>query len=127
MPCAITAQATESAAPQPGSSADSSALARQKPVLQMPACEGAGFFTLSKRKGTVASFRLKTARLDRFHGGSVGRPRGSLVHWVRPELVAGVKFLTWTDDNLLGQVGRAPVSSGFLRHHIRVMTPDLTD
>jgi ATP-dependent DNA ligase len=34
------------------------------------------------------------------------------VHWVRPELVAEVKFLTWTDDNLLGQVGRAPVSAG---------------
>src|SRR5437868_9004306 len=28
----------------------------------------AGFFTLSKRKGAPASFRLKTARLDRFHG-----------------------------------------------------------
>ncbi len=28
----------------------------------------------------------------------------SRVHWVRPELVAGVKFLTWTDDNLLRQV-----------------------
>jgi ATP-dependent DNA ligase len=26
------------------------------------------------------------------------------VHWVRPELVAEVKFLTWTDDNLLHQV-----------------------
>jgi ATP-dependent DNA ligase len=26
------------------------------------------------------------------------------VHWVRPELVADVKFLTWTDDNLLRQV-----------------------
>jgi bifunctional non-homologous end joining protein LigD len=25
------------------------------------------------------------------------------VHWVRPELVA-VKFLTWTEDNLLRQV-----------------------
>jgi ATP-dependent DNA ligase len=25
----------------------------------------------------------------------------SRVHWVRPELVAQVKFLTWTDDNLL--------------------------
>jgi ATP dependent DNA ligase C terminal region len=25
-------------------------------------------------------------------------------HWVRPELVAEVKFLTWTDDNLLRQV-----------------------
>jgi ATP-dependent DNA ligase len=28
----------------------------------------------------------------------------SRVHWVRPELVAEVKFLTWTDDNLLCQV-----------------------
>jgi bifunctional non-homologous end joining protein LigD len=29
--------------------------------------------------------------------------RLSRVHWVRPELVAEVKFLTWTDDNLLRQ------------------------
>jgi ATP-dependent DNA ligase len=28
----------------------------------------------------------------------------SRVHWVRPELVAEVKYLTWTDDNLLQQV-----------------------
>ena len=27
----------------------------------------------------------------------------SRVHWVRPELVAEVKYLTWTDDNLLGR------------------------
>jgi len=42
-----------------------------------------------------------------------GMPRDSLlgsplvlsrVHWVRPELVAEVKYLTWTDDNLLRQV-----------------------
>jgi ATP-dependent DNA ligase len=26
------------------------------------------------------------------------------VHWVRPELVAEVKYLTWTDNNLLRQV-----------------------
>jgi bifunctional non-homologous end joining protein LigD len=26
------------------------------------------------------------------------------VHWVRPDLVAEVKYLTWTDDNLLRQV-----------------------
>ena len=30
--------------------------------------------------------------------------RLSRVHWVRPELVAEVKYLTWTDDNLLRQV-----------------------
>jgi bifunctional non-homologous end joining protein LigD len=28
----------------------------------------------------------------------------SRVHWVRPELVAEVKFLAWTEDNLLRQV-----------------------
>ena len=28
----------------------------------------------------------------------------SRVHWVRPELVAEVKFLTWPDENLLRQV-----------------------
>ena len=28
--------------------------------------------------------------------------RLSRVHWVQPEFVAEVKFLTWTDDNLLG-------------------------
>jgi bifunctional non-homologous end joining protein LigD len=28
----------------------------------------------------------------------------SRVHWVRPELVAEVKHLTWTEDNLLRQV-----------------------
>jgi bifunctional non-homologous end joining protein LigD len=28
----------------------------------------------------------------------------SRVHWVRPELVAEVKFLTWTEGNLLRQI-----------------------
>ena len=28
----------------------------------------------------------------------------SRVHWVRPELIAEVKYLTWTGDNLLRQV-----------------------
>jgi hypothetical protein len=28
----------------------------------------------------------------------------SRVHWVRPELVAEVRFLTWTEDDLLRQV-----------------------
>jgi len=28
----------------------------------------------------------------------------SRVHWVRPELVVEVKFLTWTEDHLLRQV-----------------------
>jgi len=26
------------------------------------------------------------------------------VHWVRPEVVVEVTYLTWTEDNLLGQV-----------------------
>ena len=38
-------------------------------------------------------------------GSRFGSPLGlSRVHWVRPELVAEVKLLTWTDDNLLRQV-----------------------
>ena len=38
-------------------------------------------------------------------GGRFGSPLVfSRVHWVRPELVAEVKFLTWTGDNLLRQV-----------------------
>jgi bifunctional non-homologous end joining protein LigD len=28
----------------------------------------------------------------------------SRVHWVRPEVVVGVTYLTWTEDNLLRQV-----------------------
>jgi bifunctional non-homologous end joining protein LigD len=39
-------------------------------------------------------------RTSRFHSPLVL----SRVHWVRPELVAEVKYLTWTDDNLLRQV-----------------------
>jgi ATP-dependent DNA ligase len=38
-------------------------------------------------------------------GSRFGPPlRLSRVRWVRPELVAEVRFLTWTDDNLLRQV-----------------------
>ena len=36
----------------------------------------------------------------------------SRVHWVRPELVAEVKFLTWTDDNLLRQVVYEGIARG---------------
>jgi ATP-dependent DNA ligase len=32
----------------------------------------------------------------------------SRVHWVRPELVAEVKYLTWTDNNLLRTTSRHP-------------------
>ena len=45
-------------------------------------------------------FELPPPRSSRFGSPLVlGR-----VHWVRPELVAEVKFLSWTDDNLLRQV-----------------------
>ena len=51
----------------------------------------AGFFTLSKRKGAPASFRLKTARLDRFHGGIGGRPgsAGGIVGAAQTPAAAG--------------------------------------
>src|SRR5215831_14887853 len=43
-------------------------------------------------------------------------PTLSRVHWVRPELVAEVKFLTWTEDNLLRQLSvsrrRSPTPRG---------------
>jgi ATP-dependent DNA ligase len=46
----------------------------------------------------------------------------SRVHWVRPELVAEVKFLTWTDDNLLRQVVyeglREDKPAGGVRHPV---------
>jgi ATP-dependent DNA ligase len=45
---------------------------------------------------------LKTGSL--FHADFGSSLILSRVHWVRPELVAEVKFLTWTDDNLLRQV-----------------------
>jgi ATP-dependent DNA ligase len=31
----------------------------------------------------------------------------SRVHWVRPEVVVEVTYLTWTEDNLLRQAGAA--------------------
>jgi len=43
----------------------------------------------------------------------------SRVHWVRPELVAEVKYLTWTEDNLLRQV----VYEGFARRQASVRGP----
>jgi ATP-dependent DNA ligase len=49
-------------------------------------------------------------------GGRFGSPLVlSRVHWVRPELVAEVKFLTWTSDNLLRQV----VYQGLRWHKMR--------
>jgi ATP-dependent DNA ligase len=50
--------------------------------------------------GRPDAARRAAASLDRFGSPLVlGR-----VHWVRPELVAELKFLAWTEDNLLRQV-----------------------
>ena len=39
------------------------------------------------------------------HDSRFGSPlRLSRVHWVRPEVVVEVTYLTWTEDNLLRQV-----------------------
>jgi bifunctional non-homologous end joining protein LigD len=56
--------------------------------------------------------RLQPLAIDRMpldvpppRGSRFGSPLVlSCVHWVRPDLVAEVKFLTWTADNLLRQV-----------------------
>ncbi len=56
--------------------------------------------------------RLRPLQIDRIPL-DVGPPRAtrfgsplvlSRVHWVRPELVVEVKYLTWTEDGLLRQV-----------------------
>jgi ATP-dependent DNA ligase len=56
----------------------------------------------------------KAATADDFHNAARGpaavrqslriAARSQPVYWVRPELVAEVRYLTWTDDNLLRQV-----------------------
>jgi hypothetical protein len=45
----------------------------------------------------------------------------SRVHWVRGELVAEVKYLTWTEDNLLRQVVYEGLREG--RRRLRFATP----
>ena len=48
----------------------------------------------------ISVFDLPPPRDNRF-GSPLTLSRD---HWVRPELVAEVKYLTWTEDNLLRQV-----------------------
>jgi ATP-dependent DNA ligase len=50
--------------------------------------------------------RLQPLATDRMpRGARFGSPLVlSRMHWVRPELVAEVKFVAWTEDNLLRQV-----------------------
>ncbi|MBV9198563.1 MAG: hypothetical protein JO320_04570 [Alphaproteobacteria bacterium] len=53
----------------------------------------------------AAHDRQDAARWPPPRGSRFGSPlRLSRVHWVRPALVAEVKFLTWTEENLLRQV-----------------------
>ena len=47
----------------------------------------------------------------------------SRVHWVRPELVAEVKFLTWTEDNLLRQVVYQGLREDKPAHEVRRKMP----
>jgi bifunctional non-homologous end joining protein LigD len=48
----------------------------------------------------------------------------SRVHWVRPELVAEVKFLTWTADNLLRQVVYEGLREDKLARDVRREVPN---
>jgi bifunctional non-homologous end joining protein LigD len=50
----------------------------------------------------------------------------SRVHWVRPELVAEVKYLTWTDDNLLRQVVYGGLREGKPAAEVRRPVPHPT-
>jgi ATP-dependent DNA ligase len=45
------------------------------------------------------------------------------VHWVRPELVAEVTFLTWTDDGLLRQVVFQGLRQDKPARDVRLETP----
>jgi len=45
------------------------------------------------------------------------------VHWVRPELVAEVKYLTWTEDNLLRQVVYEDLREGKPATEVRRSVP----
>jgi bifunctional non-homologous end joining protein LigD len=66
------------------------------------------------------SARLKPLATDRMpldvpppRGSRFGSPLVlSRVHWVRPELVAEVTYLEWTDDGLLRHVGLSRVAGG---------------
>ena len=58
-----------------------------------------GFAALSEPNAVIAT-RNPISRLR-----TLGSPlKLSKVHWVRPEVVVEVTYLTWTEDNLLRQV-----------------------
>ncbi|HEX3415367.1 MAG TPA: hypothetical protein VHT21_03025 [Stellaceae bacterium] len=61
--------------------------------------------TISASTVSMVPATIEHAGLSQLDSGRFGSPLVlSRVHWVRPELVAEVKFLTWTEDNLLRQV-----------------------
>jgi hypothetical protein len=49
----------------------------------------------------------------------------SRVHWVRPELVAEVEYLAWTEDNLLRQVVYEGLREDKPAQEVRSEVPDL--
>jgi bifunctional non-homologous end joining protein LigD len=51
----------------------------------------------------------------------------SRVHWVRPELVAEVKYLNWTEDNLLRQVVYEGLSEDKPATEVRRLVPRAKD
>jgi bifunctional non-homologous end joining protein LigD len=74
------------------------------PAARAPASGGPSWSGLWRRLQPLATsempLEVPPPRSSRFGSPLVL----SRVHWVRPELVAEVKYLTWTDDNLLRQV-----------------------
>src|ERR1700694_3258714 len=75
-----------------------------RPVARRSRAGAAGLARLWRRLQPLATaempLEVPPPRTSRFGSPLVL----SRVHWVRPELVAEVKYLTWTDDNLLRQV-----------------------
>ena len=55
----------------------------------------------------VSGNDLSAAQMDQAAAHAPGRRsplKLSKVHWVKPDLVVEVTYLTWTEDNLLRQV-----------------------
>ena len=73
--------------------------AASDPVSATPSSSGYGGGCSRLRPTECRSIRRRRAA-----AGSDRRWFSAASHWVRPEFVAEVKFLTWTEDNLLRQV-----------------------
>jgi ATP-dependent DNA ligase len=48
----------------------------------------------------------------------------SRVHWVRPQLVVAIKFLSWTDDSLLRQASYQGLREDRPASEVRGFVPD---